>query len=121
MKDIQEYLEKMEEAQRKKLSEIVDFIRFNYPELTVEIKWNQPMFIEHDTFIIGFSYSKKHISVAVEKPIKDDYEKRIEASGYHQTIKLFYIRWDQEIDYKLLADLINETRLIKKDYNKFWL
>jgi uncharacterized protein YdhG (YjbR/CyaY superfamily) len=34
--------------------------------LKEEIKWNQPMFSDHGTFIIGFSIAKEHIAVAPE-------------------------------------------------------
>ncbi|HEM3598669.1 TPA: hypothetical protein U1C22_001703 [Streptococcus suis] len=38
-----------------KLEPIFEQIQKEFPNLTVELKWNQPMFIMNGTFIIGFS------------------------------------------------------------------
>ena len=47
-----------------KLEPIFEQIQKEFPNLTVELKWNQPMFIINGTFIIGFSVAKNHISIA---------------------------------------------------------
>ena len=47
-----------------KLEPIFEQIQKEIPNLTVELKWNQPMFIINGTFIIGFSVAKNHISIA---------------------------------------------------------
>ncbi|HEM3655410.1 TPA: hypothetical protein U1C87_001535 [Streptococcus suis] len=49
-----------------KLEPIFEQIQKEFPNLTVELKWNQPMFIMNGTFIIGFSVAKNHISIAPE-------------------------------------------------------
>ena len=41
-----------------KLEPIFEQIQKEIPNLTVELKWNQPMFIMNGTFIIGFSVSR---------------------------------------------------------------
>ena len=41
-----------------KLGPIFEQIQKEFPNLTVELKWNQPMFIMNGTFIIGFSVSR---------------------------------------------------------------
>ena len=41
-----------------KLEPIFEQIQKEFPNLTVELKWNQPMFIMNGTFIIGFSVSR---------------------------------------------------------------
>ncbi|MCQ4950818.1 hypothetical protein NE646_14380, partial [Bittarella massiliensis] len=38
-----------------------------FPDLTPKIAWNQPMFTDHGTFIIGFSAAKAHLAVAPER------------------------------------------------------
>ena len=41
-----------------KLEPIFEQIQKEFPNLTVELKWNQPMFIMNGTFIIVFSVSR---------------------------------------------------------------
>ncbi|MGC2952001.1 iron chaperone, partial [Enterococcus faecium] len=37
------------------------------PQLDTTVKWNQPMFTDHGTYIIAFSFAKNHFSIAPEK------------------------------------------------------
>ena len=45
-------------SKRERMEQIFTWIRHHYPHLKQEIKWNQPMYTEHGTFIIGFSVAK---------------------------------------------------------------
>ena len=56
----QEIFEKFEKPKLKPLP------AEKFPQLKEENKWNQPMFNDHGTFIIGFSIAKGHIAVAPE-------------------------------------------------------
>jgi uncharacterized protein YdhG (YjbR/CyaY superfamily) len=104
-----------------RLIEIVDWIKKEYPTLVLQIKWSQPMFIMEDTYVIGFSLSKKHISVGPEKPIMEQFKDQIENNGYKKSTKIFTITSKQEVDYSLLKLLIEETMKVKKGYEKFWM
>lgn len=65
METFKEFLSKIEnEENRNKLASILDFIQNRFSQLKQEIKWNQPMFIDHGTFIIAFSVSKEHIAIS---------------------------------------------------------
>ena len=67
MKDFQSFLDNIDEVdKRERLEEIFKHIKGKFPQLKEEIKWNQPMFTDHGTFIIAFSISKGHISVSPE-------------------------------------------------------
>jgi len=66
---------------RNKLKEVLDWIKMTYPNLKEKVGWNQPMFTDHDTFIIAFSVSKNHFAVAPEKVTMEKFLKDIEASG----------------------------------------
>lgn len=102
------------------MEEIFSWIFKTFPNLEGKIAWNQPMFINHNTFIIGFSYSKKHISVAIEKLALDKFSKDIEKAGYSQSLMLFYINWDQKTNYDLLKKMIEFNIQDKKDCLTFW-
>ena len=74
-----------------KLEPIFEQIQKEFPNLTVELKWNQPMFIMNGTFIIGFSVAKNHISIAPEAVTMDIFTNDIKAANYEATNNLFKI------------------------------
>ena len=74
-----------------KLELIFEQIQKEIPNLTVELKWNQPMFIMNGTFIIGFSVAKNHISIAPEAVTIAIFTNDIKAANYEATNNLFKI------------------------------
>lgn len=121
MSGFKEYLDKIEESEKKeRLTFIFDSIKKEFPQLKEEIKWNQPMFTDHGTFIIGFSVAKGHIAVAPEDDVMALFEKRIEEAGYSHTKRLLRIKWTDEIDFDLIYSMIAFKIEDKKDYKKFW-
>lgn len=66
------------------------------------MKWNQPMFTDHGTFIIAFSVSKKHAAVAPETAAIKHYEADIKEAGHSYTDNVIRMKWDEPIDYALL-------------------
>ena len=122
METLNEYLETMPEIdKREKLESIINWILEEFPQLNLEIKWNQPMFIDHGTFIIAISFARHHMSVSPEKVILDRFAEEIKTSKYKMTKMLFHIKYVQEVDYNLLRNIINASIEEKKDYDKFWL
>lgn len=106
--------------QREKLASILDWVAETYPELEPIVKWNQPMFADHETYIIGFSVSKKHISVAPEVAGINKFKEKIAAAGYSHTDNIFRIEWKDAIDYNLLKEIIDFNIIDKADATKFW-
>lgn len=74
-----------------KLEPIFEQIQKEFPNLIVELKWNQPMFIMNGTFIIGFSVAKNHISIAPEAVTMAIFTNDIKAANYEATNNLFKI------------------------------
>ena len=74
-----------------KLELIFEQIQKEIPNLTVELKWNQPMFIMNGTFIIGFSVAKNHISIAPEAVTIAIFTNDIKVANYEATNNLFKI------------------------------
>ncbi|WP_241152406.1 iron chaperone [Vaginisenegalia massiliensis] len=119
--EFEEYLTKIDDIdQREYLTTVLTWIKNNFPQLTGVIKWNQPMFTDHGTYIIGFSLAKHHMSVAPELKTMAQFADQIAQAGYSSTKGLFRIRYDQALDYDLLAKLIEYNIEDKKDYDKFW-
>ncbi|MEN2666286.1 iron chaperone [Listeria aquatica] len=92
----------------------------SFPDLVPVIKWNQPMFTDHGTFIIGFSTSKKHISVAPEVKTMKKFEEKIADAHYGATSNLFRITWIQPTNFDLLKEIIEFNVTDKQDHTKFW-
>ncbi|WP_203651118.1 iron chaperone [Secundilactobacillus yichangensis] len=104
----------------KQLSDMLADIQAQYPQLELRIAWNQPMFTDHDTFIIGFSAAAKDIAVAVEAPIFEKYLDQIKALGYRATKRQFHITWGTAIDQSLLHHLIDDAIVFKRNMTTFW-
>lgn len=123
METLEEFLETIEKQEhRDKLATVIDTILNQYPELTMEIKWNQPMLLykENGTFILGFSKAKPHFAVAPEKYTLDTFAKDIEKAGYQMTKMFMKIKWTDEVNYKLLYDMIDFNIHDKNDSRFFW-
>lgn len=121
MANLNEFTEKISNPdQRQRLNDLFDWIKGSFPQLETVIKWNQPMFTDHGTFIIGFSVSKKHMSVAPETVTLAAFKEDIEKAGYEHTDNIFKITWAQEIDFALLKKIIDYNIQEKIDYTKFW-
>lgn len=121
MDDFKEYLESIDEiSHRERMEDILSWVLENYPELDTRIAWNQPMFTHKDTYIIGFSHSKKHISMSPEaKPIQE-FETLIEEAGLSHTDNIIRIRFEDPIPYELIKTLIEYNIKDKAGYTKFW-
>lgn len=121
MEFFNEFLSKMEnKEQREKMHKLLTWVNKEFPNLEPKIAWNQPMFTSEGTFIIGFSYSKKHIAISPEKFTLDKFREEIENANYDATSMIFRITWDQEINFELLRKMIEFNIVDKRGYTKFW-
>lgn len=121
MDTLQEYLETVpNEDHRESLQHLIEWVANTFPDLNLEIKWNQPMMLHNGTFIIGFSAATKYVSIAPETPILHEFLERIKASGYGQTKMKFQVQWNEKIDYDLLRDMIERSIEFKKGSTTFW-
>ena len=105
---------------RERMEEVFTWIKDNYPNLKTEIKWNQPMFTDHGTFIIGFSLAKKHMSVAPESVTITHVESDIAKAGYEYTKEIIRIPWKSEVDYTLLKKMIDFNIKDKANCTTLW-
>lgn len=116
-----EYLAGIENPEhRSRLEEVLSWIVKKYPDLVPKIGWNQPMFTDHGTYIIGFSVSKQHMAVAPEAAGIDRFSAEIKQAGYDCTKGLMRIRWDKPIDFSLLGKMIEFNIQDKAEYVTFW-
>ncbi|BBD88852.1 hypothetical protein JMUB145_0231 [Staphylococcus caprae] len=121
MSEFTAFLKDIEVADhREKMEGLFEWIDSRFPELKRVVKWNQPMYTYNDTFIIAFSKAKHHFSIMPEVACLKHFKQRVADAGYTQTDNLLRIKWDQEIDYPLIEEMITLNMKEKENYSKFW-
>ncbi|WP_343209384.1 iron chaperone [Anaerolentibacter hominis] len=116
-----EYLAQIrDETQRTRVKEVLDWVRHDFPELQPRYAWNQPMFTDHGTFIIGFSIAKLHMAVSPERAGMEHFHDDISEAGYSQSTMLFRIKWDEPVNYELLGRIIRFNQTDKAECRTFW-
>lgn len=122
MKVFEPFLVKIDEPmQRERMTGILQWVQTTFPQLEPVIKWNQPMFLAHGTYIIGFSIAAKHIAFAPESGMIERFAEEIKAAGYDYGKKIVRIAWDKAIAYDLLQQIMAQTIEDKKECESFWL
>ena len=121
MKVFEEYISQIGNPEnRARLEEVLNWVAEKFPNLATRIAWNQPMFTDHGTFIIGFSVSKHHMAVAPERAGIQRFSGEILEAGYEHTKELIRFPWDRPVDYELLERIITFNILDKLDCTTFW-
>lgn len=121
MEDFLEFIEHINNGQqRARTQEVLEWVKSQFQNLEARIAWNQPMFTEHGTFIIGFSVSSKHLAVSPERAGMVRFTNEITKAGYSQSKMLFRIRWEEPVNYILLDQIIRFNCIDKAECKTFW-
>ncbi|MCR2805925.1 iron chaperone [Paenibacillus soyae] len=121
MEAFADYLDRIDNPDhRERMEEVFGRVAERFPNLVPKIAWNQPMFTDHDTFIIGFSMAKKHMAVAPEKAGIERFSDAIVQAGYDHTKELVRIPWNRPVDFALLEQMIEFNIQDKADCTTFW-
>lgn len=121
MENFVDYLDAIQDVeQRERLREVLNWVIQKFPRLESKIAWNQPMFTDHGTFIIGFSVSRQHFAVSPEVKGIEKFSDEIVESGYSHGKNIFRIKWNDPVDYTLLERMIQFNIDDKKECTGFW-
>jgi uncharacterized protein YdhG (YjbR/CyaY superfamily) len=121
METFAEFIAQIEDPNhRERTKEVLDWVTQKYPQMQHKIGWNQPMFTDHGTFIIGFSVSKKHLAVSTERAGIAHFSDEIIKAGYEHSNNLMRFPWEKPIDYVLLQKMIEFNISEKADITEFW-
>jgi len=121
MEVFEEFLAGIENPQhRARTEEVLGWVTQKYPDLAPKIAWNQPVFTDHGTYIIGLSVAKQHLAVSPEKAGIDHFSDEIVQAGYEHTKMLVRIPWDKPVDYALLERMIEFNIADKAETTTFW-
>jgi len=103
---VDEYLASLDEIKRKTMSELLDLITSEFPELEPKIAWNTLMLHTQGKYIVGLAAYKNHLSFAPWSPaVIESFATRL--SDYVVTKNLFQIPVDWQIDVSLVRDLVS--------------
>lgn len=121
MMDYQEYLQTIsDEQKRQRVEGLVHWILSHYPTLELRIGWNQPIFTDHGTYILGVSVSKNHLAVSPEMKGIEVFSNQIKEAGFTHTKMLMQFPWNKELDFGLIAAMIEYNIKDKADWPLFW-
>lgn len=121
MNDFDAYLSAIENVpQRIRTKEVLDWVIASFRTLQPRIAWNQPMFTDHGTFIIGFSISRHHLAVSPERAAILHFSDVIKKAGFEHSQQLIRMPWERTIDYELLDRIIRYNISDKADCVSFW-
>lgn len=121
MEVFEEFLARIDNPDhRYRAEEVLGWVAEKFPNLMPVIKWNQPMFTDHGTYIIGFSVAKHHMAVAPESVVIHHFSEEIVQAGYSHTKELIRFPWDKPFDFSLLEKMIEYNILDKADCTTFW-
>ncbi|EEB62362.1 iron chaperone [Corynebacterium amycolatum] len=114
-----------DDTQRAVALEVLEWVHEKYPELGVRIAWNQPMFTLGGTFIIGFSYAKKHMAIAPERAGIEKFSDEFDAHGLSYGKMMVRFPWPKDgkaesMPLDLLAKMIEFNMEDKRGMTKFW-
>jgi len=119
--EFEEYLAKIDDAEhQERVRTVLNWVQTTFPQLEQRFAWNQPMFTDHGTFIIGFSVAKAHMAFAPEGQAMDQFADAIQAANYNPGKKFGRIKWTQDVDYDLLKRIILFNIADKADTTTFW-
>ncbi|WP_211750204.1 iron chaperone [Paenibacillus sp. Marseille-Q4541] len=121
MEVFKEYLARIDNPEHLDRTEkVLGWVTKKFPNLIPKIAWNQPMFTDHDTYIIGFSISKHHLAVAPEKAGIIHFSDEIVQAGYDHTKELIRIPWNKPVNFALLEKMIEFNIADKAECSTFW-
>lgn len=86
METFTEFIDTIDNSDHQsRVREVLQWVSDTFPQLEKRIAWNQPMFTDHGTFIIGFSVSKKHLAFTPEEAGISHFEDDLKAANIDHT------------------------------------
>ncbi len=121
IKTLDEFLATIpDDDNRAQMLDVLVWVGLTYPELELRIAWNQPMFIHHGTYIIGFSAASTHMAMAPERATMIRFEPVMRERGTDCGKMFARQPWNIPFDYELLDAFIQHQLAEKKDITAFW-
>jgi uncharacterized protein YdhG (YjbR/CyaY superfamily) len=121
MYNFEEYLQTINEVDHREIvTSLFVWMERIFPQLDRSIKWNQAMFTHHNTFIIAFNPTKKHLAISPEKQGIERFSSELRNLDYEFGSMVFKIKWNQQISYDFLKRIIEFNIEDKINTTTFW-
>lgn len=119
---LDEYLASIADpTHREQFAGLLRWVGATWPQLECQVKWNQPMFTDHGTFILGFTALTNHITVGPERRTLARFMGDVETLKLVHGAKTFRIGYDEAGQQRdLLRQIVDYTIADKKDVQTFW-
>ena len=102
---LDEYYATLDDQQRQTMSEILDYITAEFPELAVKIAWNKPHVHRNGEYVVGLAAAKKHLMFHPwSVPVFESFLPRL--TGYVTGKRTFQIPLGWQMDHALLRDIV---------------
>lgn len=105
---------------RKRVKDLYQQLVNLDPELYILYAWNNPMIKYKESFNCGITVAKAHFTLAFDSVALEFFRERIIDAGYGLNLKTFKIKYNQEIDFALLEDMVLFSMELRKDAKGFW-
>jgi uncharacterized protein YdhG (YjbR/CyaY superfamily) len=115
MNEIKEYLELNDKD--NKLKNIYSYILKEYPELELIMKWDNPVLIIHNTFIMSIVLNNEDIVVSIEETALNSFREEFKDK---YRLNRWLLKTDKELELKDINKMIDYKLIEKKDYNTYW-
>lgn len=120
METLADYLAQAKAPQRRvRMAEVLEWAERTFSGLEPRVAWNQPMFTDHGTFIVGISVSAGHLAVSPGRAWRGLFPGN-RPGRLCRGKMLFRIPWERNVDYTLLRRMIAFNRTEKAHCKTFW-
>lgn len=114
MQVFDDYLTAMADPQhRTRLTEILRWLSEEFPDLTPKLSRSQPVFLDGETFIIGFEHKAQALVVNPERAGVQYFSEKIISAGFDHDESVFRMPWNGVVDYQLLEEIVKFNILDK--------
>lgn len=119
LETLADYLAQAKAPQRRvRMAEVLEWAERTFSGLELRVAWNQPVFTDHGTFIVGISVSAGHLAVSPGRAWRAFSGNR--PGRLCRGKMLFRIPWERDVDYTLLRRMIAFNRTEKAHCKTFW-
>lgn len=115
------YFEQIENrVYRESIVNLYEYLIALDPSLSKLYAWNTPMIKSNEAFNCGLSVAKNHFTIAFDIETLEFFKERIIKNNYQLKVKTFSIKYNQDIDFELLREMVLFSIELRRTAKGFW-
>ncbi|WP_413628237.1 hypothetical protein R4B61_03390 [Fructilactobacillus vespulae] len=121
--NLAEYLDTIKDPNNRiKFAATLEWVTNNFPDLQLEIRYNAPMLVKNNSYIVGFSAYKNHYSIGLEgQEVTKLFITKAEQLNFKCLHKTIQIPYSASLPDEFFTEIIKFKIEQKKDCKTFWL